>query len=140
MRKITPAQNRKIHVLASRLGMDDDLLHEFVEMLTKKEHISGLSITEAIRVIDSLEGNLNYTAGSCVTERQKNYIFFLMKKLEWTDDSGEPEIKRLNGFVKKQYGIDSYQFMDRKIASKVIEFLKDMTTRKETKNMVPESI
>ena len=34
MRKITAAQNRKIHMLASQLGMDDDLLHEFVGMVT----------------------------------------------------------------------------------------------------------
>ena len=62
MRKITAAQNRKIHMLASQLGMDDDLLHEFVGMVTKKEHISGLTITEAIRVIDGLTGKREYSS------------------------------------------------------------------------------
>lgn len=60
MRKITTAQNRKIHMLASQLGMDDDLLHEFVEMLTGKTHISGLTVMDAVKVIDGLEGKKNY--------------------------------------------------------------------------------
>ena len=129
MRKITTAQNRKIHMLAAQLGMDDDLLHEFVGMLTEKQHISSLSCMEAVKVIDSLEGKKSYAAGSHVTDRQKSYIFSLMKQTGWTDKEGEPDVKRLDGFVRKQYGIDSYRFMDRKIASNVIEFLKEMKDR-----------
>lgn len=133
MRKITAAQNRKIHMLAAQLGMDDDLLHEFVEMLSNKKHISSLSITEAVKVIDGLEGKKSYAAGSHMSERQKSYIFFLMKQIGWTDEKGEPALERLDGFVKKQYGIDSHHFMDRKTASKVIEFMKEMTVRPKKK-------
>ncbi len=129
MRKITAAQNRKIHMLASQLGMDDDLLHEFVGMFTEKEHISSLTITEAIKVIDALTGKREYASGSHMTDRQKGYIFFLMMKAGWTDDNGDLALKRLDGFVKKQYGIDSYMFLDRKTASDVIEFLKDWNKR-----------
>ncbi|MCX4341412.1 MAG: regulatory protein GemA [Lachnospiraceae bacterium] len=135
MRKITAAQNRKIHMLASQLGMDDDLLHEFVGMLTGKMHISGLSISEAVKVIDGLDGKREYASGSHMSTRQENYIFFLMKQTGWVNDAGEPEIKRLDGFVKKQYGIDSYRFLDRRTASKVIEFLKDMAKRPEKERM-----
>ncbi len=131
MRKITTAQNRKIHMLASQLGMDDDLLHEFVEMLTDKKHISALSIAEAVKVIDGLDGKKNYEGGSCMTKRQKSYLFFLMKQIGWTDEKGEPALERLDGFVKKQYGIDSHHFMDRKTASKVIEFMKNMAARQK---------
>lgn len=131
MRKITAAQNRKIHMLASQLGMDDDLLHEFVGMVTKKEHISSLTITEAIRVIDGLTGKREYASGSHMTDRQKSYIFFLMKQAGWTNESGDPELKRLNGFIKKKYGVDDYQWMSVTIASKVIEFLKDLAERPE---------
>lgn len=132
MRKITAAQNRKIHMLASQLGMDDDLLHEFVGMVTKKEHISGLTVSEAVKVIDGLAGKRDYASGSHMTGRQKSYIFFLMKQAGWTDDNGEPELKRLDGFVRKQYGIDSHRFLDRKTASGVIEFLKDWKKRQKT--------
>lgn len=131
MKKITAAQNRKIHMLANSLGMDDDLLHEFVEMLTEKKHIRDMTVTDAMRVIDSLEGKKSYTDGSYMTDRQRSYIFFLMKNIGWTNESDEPDIKRLDGFVKKQYGLDSHRFMDRKIASKVIEFLKDMESRQK---------
>lgn len=129
MRKITAAQNRKIHMLASQLGMDDDLLHGFVEGLTKKKHISSLTVMEAVKVIDGMEGKKNYAGGSHMSERQKRYIFFLMKQAGWTDSAGEPDLKRLDGFVKKQYGIDSHRSMDRKTASDVIEFLKDLGKR-----------
>ncbi len=131
MRKITAAQNRKIHMLASQLGMDDDLLHEFVDMLTEKKHISNLSIMEAVKVIDSLEGKKSYEGGSHVSERQKSYIFCLMGLIGWTDEEGNPDLRRLDGFVRKQYGIDSHRFMDRKTASNVIEFLKEMLARQK---------
>lgn len=134
MRKITAAQNRKIHMLASQLGMDDDLLHEFVEMLTGKRHISGLTVMDAVKVIDGLEGKKNYAGGSHMSERQRRYILFLMKQIGWTDDAGEPDLKRLDGFVKKQYGVDSYRFLDRKTASNVIEFMKELGKRPEKGN------
>lgn len=138
MRKITAAQNRKIHMLASQLGMDDDLLHEYVEMLTDKKHISLLSITEAVKVIDGLDGKKNYAAGSHMTQRQKSYIYFLTVRIGWTDDAGDIDLKRLDGFVKKQYGIDSHHFLDRKNASKLIEFLKEMDKRPGKGNRVQE--
>ena len=137
MRKITAAQNRKIHMLASQLGMDDDLLHEFVGMVTNKEHISGLTITEAIRVIDGLTGKREYASGSHMTDRQKSYIFFLMKQAGWTNESGDPELKRLDGFVQKQYGIDSHRFLDRKTASGVNEFLMDGNKRQKKEAKEP---
>lgn len=138
MRKITAAQNRKIHMAAAQLGMDDDLLHEFVEMLTEKRHISALSLMEAVKVIDALEGKKNYESGSHMTERQKSYIFFLMTRIGWTDDAGDIDLKRLDGFVKKQYGIDSHRFLGRKNASKVIEFLKELEKRPGKGNRVQE--
>ena len=131
MRKITAAQNRKIHMQAAQLGMDDDLLHEFICMLTEKQHISSLTVTEAAKVIDSFEGKKSYAAGSHATDRQKAYIFFLMRQNGWADAEGEPDIRRLDGLVRKQYGIDSHRFMDRKTASNVIEFLKEMKDRQE---------
>lgn len=131
MRKITAAQNRKIHMAASQLGMDDDLLHEFVEMITGKKHVSSLSVMEAVKVIDGLEGKKGYEGGSHMSRRQKSYIFFLMKECGWADEKGGPDLSRLDGFIRKQYGIDSHQFMDRKIASKVIEFLKELLARQK---------
>ena len=129
MRKITQAQQRKIHALARELGMDDDLLHGYVSMVTGKDSLKELSIMEAVRAIDGLEAKKGYAAGDRISRRQEYYIFLLMKRLGWTDENGEPDKKRLNGFVRKQYGIDDYRWTTRGIASKVIEALKALTER-----------
>lgn len=131
MRKITQAQQRKIHVTAGELGMDDDLLHEYVYMMTEKESLKSLTINEAVRVIDGLEGKKGYAAGDRISCRQESYIFILLKKIKWTDQEGNPDKKRLNGFIKKQYGIDDYRWMTRSIASKVIEALKAFDDRQK---------
>lgn len=131
MKKITQGQMKKIHVLSKEIGMDDDLLHEYVFMLTEKESLRKLSLDEAVRVIDGMLGKKGYARGDRISSRQESYIFILVTKLGWTDGEGKPDKKRLNGFVKKQYGIDDYRWMTRGIASKVIEALKSLSERKQ---------
>ena len=129
MAKISAAQQRKIHVIARELGMDDDLLHEYVEMLTDKTSLKELSVIEAVKVIDGLEGKKGYANGDRASYRQSSYIRILMQQLGWIDENGEPDKKRLDGFVRKQYGIDDSRWMTRKVASKVIEALKSLVDR-----------
>lgn len=131
MAKISAAQQRKIHVTARELGMDDDLLHECVSMLTGRESLKELSMAEAIKVIDALEGKKGYESGDRASYRQNAYIKILMKKLGWVDENGEPDKKRLDGFVRKQYGIDDSRWMTRKVACRVIEGLKALESRQE---------
>ena len=130
MRRITQAQQRKIHAMARELGMDDDLLHSYVSMMAQKDSLKALSLTEAIKVIDGMEAKKGYAAGDRISRRQEQYLFILRKKLGWTDAQGNPDKKRLDGFVKKQYGIDDYRWITRSAASKVIEALKVLTGRK----------
>lgn len=129
MRKITQAQHRKLHALARELGMDNDLLHEYIFMLTEKGSLKDLSVGEAGRVIDGMEGRKKYEKGDRVSCRQEHFIFILMGKLKWVTDKGEPDIRRLNGFVKKQYGIEDYRQMTRGTACKVIEAFKTLQER-----------
>ena len=129
MKKITQGQMKKIHALAKETGMDNDLLHEYVFMLTEKESLKELDLNEAGRVIDGMEGRKGYERGDRVSGRQEHFIFILMRKLGWVTDKGEPDIKRLNGFVKKQYGIEDYRWMTRGLASKVIEAFKSLIER-----------
>lgn len=131
MAKISAAQQRKIHVTATELGMDDDLLHEYVAMLTQKESLRELSMIEAIKVIDGLEGKKGYANGDRASYRQNTYIQILMKQLGWVDEDGEPDKKRLDGWVRKQCGLDDSRWMTRKIASKVIEGLKALESRQK---------
>lgn len=132
MNKVTTAQQRKIHVLARELGMDDDLLHEYVSLLTEKQSLKELTVMEAVKVIDALEGKKGYAAGDRISWRQERYIECLMVQLGWVLEDGKPDKKRLDGFVKKQYGMDDSRWMTKKIASHVIEGLKSLATRKRS--------
>lgn len=131
MNKITAAQQRKIHVTARELGMDDDLLHEYVNMVTGQDSLKSLTVMEAVKVIDGLEGKKGYAAGDRASWRQTAYINSLMRQLGWTGPDGDPDKKRLDGFVKKQYGLEDSRWMTRKVASRVIEGLKALADRKK---------
>ena len=52
--RATPAQIRKIYVLAKETGMDSDLLHLYVSSTVKKDSLSRLTVTDAVKVIDGL--------------------------------------------------------------------------------------
>ncbi|MCM1192696.1 MAG: regulatory protein GemA [Acetatifactor muris] len=129
-KKITQGQMKKIHALAKEIGMDDDLLHEYVFLLAEKDSLKELSLADAARVIDGMTGKKGYARGDRISYRQEMYIFSLMKKMGWTDKEGNPDIKRLNGFIKKQYGIEDYRWTTRGIASRVIEAFKELAARK----------
>lgn len=130
-KKITPSQMKKIHVLAKEAGMDDDLLHEYVYLLTEKDSIRELSLNDAARVIDGMVGKKGYAQGDRISYRQESFIFALMKKMGWTDNKGNPDKRRLNGFIKKQYGVEDYRWLTRGLASKVIEAFKELAARGE---------
>ncbi len=128
-KKITPGQMKKIHALAKETGMDDDLLHGYVHMLTEKDSLKDLTVSDAMRVIDGMVGKKGYAQGDRISYRQEAFIFTLMKKMGWTDSEGNPDKKRLNGFIKKQYGIEDYRWLTKGLASKVIEAFKKLAAR-----------
>lgn len=130
---ITVNQIRKIYALAAERGMDSDLLHEHVQMLTEKESIHNLTVSEGIKVIDSLMGKPGESKGQAkASYKQMKYIYGLMKKLGWVTASGSPDTDRLDRFLQSPrvgINIGSYHWLDRVKASKVIEALKDMAER-----------
>lgn len=129
MTPITTSQMRKIYVTAKERGMDSDLLHIHIQMLTGKESLKQLTISEAVKVIDSLEGKA--VSERKMTDKQFWYIQVLMRELGWTDEEGKPDFKRLDGFCSKYYRIDHYKWLTPSVASKVIEGLKSMQKNKE---------
>ncbi|MBP3487302.1 MAG: regulatory protein GemA [Roseburia sp.] len=129
MAPITTSQMRKIYVTAKERGMDSDLLHIHIQMLTGKESLKQLTISEAVKVIDSLEGKV--VSDRKMTDKQFWYIQALMRELGWTDEEGKPDFKRLDGFCSKYYRIDHYKWLTPSVASKVIEGLKNMQKNKE---------
>ncbi len=116
MNKASAAQLRKIYALAREKGVDNDNLHSLLYSICKKEHLSEITITEAIKLIDSLEGNKNPYR---VTPKQLHFIQELAKDFGWDE-------KRLAGFVKKVGGVDNINWLTKKQASAVIEGMKKL--------------
>lgn len=133
MKRITSAQIRKLHAISRERGIDDDLLHEHIRMLTDKDSMKDLTCNEAILVIDSLEGK----AASCkdpASYKQIAYIRGLLKELRWVDSFGEPDMERLNGMCRKYAKVDHYKWLDKGGASNIIEALKNMLRKQAEKN------
>lgn len=134
---VTCAQIRKIHVLAKERGMDNDLLHEHMEMLVGKVSIRELTKKDAIVLIDSLEGK----AGSRdvkdrATHKQMHFIFGLMKEMGWTTGDGKPDLERLNRFLRSDkagFNLEDYRWLNVGMASDLIEAFKSMLAREQEK-------
>lgn len=136
MNKASGAQKAKINILAQQLGMDYELLHEYLFNLTGKRSIRELSIMEAVRVIDALSGReerCEYPAREHLSRKQKKYMEDLAIRLGMKEEDGSLNEKRLSGFCREMCHVESYTWLSRSQACKVIEGLKAMIGRmKET--------
>lgn len=134
---VTYGQIKKIHVLAKERGMDNDLLHEHMEMLLHRSSIKELTKREAAMLIDSLEGKAA-SGQDHATGRQMQYIFGLMKELGWMTEEGKPDIDRLNRFLQSEkagFCLSDYRWLKKGTASDLIEALKAMAARKREKEV-----
>lgn len=68
MQPITTSQMRKIYAAAREHGLDNDLLHIHLQTVTGKESLKELTMSEAIKLIDSLEGKKGRTGSMQMTE------------------------------------------------------------------------
>ena len=128
--RATPAQLRKIYVLARETGMDSDLLHLYVSSTVKKDSLSRLTVTDAVKVIDGLSGKKK-SREEHATKKQEWKIKDLAKKLGWLDKDGEADEGRLNGFLSERMGVLNYRWLSKKEASNAIEAFKSMLERQE---------
>lgn len=128
MHGITQAQLRKIYALSRERGIDSETLHAHVNALTKKASLKSLTIAEAVKVIDSLEGKAATTPGM-MTAAQERYIMGMMKDMGWTDENGLPDMNRLQGFVRERFKVEHVKWLTSSKASQVIEAFKAMKAR-----------
>ncbi len=133
MKNITEAQKRKIYAVSKEYGIDNELLHIIVKNISGKDSIKQLSIMEAVKVIDRIQGNYQSVnpKKEHMTYKQEAYIKGLAKDLEWIDEDGLPDERRINGFCKKYYGIDNWKWLTRSLASKIIEGMKMLIQRND---------
>ena len=138
-RAVTYSQIKKIHALANERGMDNDLLHEHMEMLVHKLSIKNLTKREAVILIDSLEGQTGSLIGKVrATSRQMHFIYGLMKELGWVTGEGKPDLARLNRFLQSDesgFKLSDHRLLNIGMASDLIEALKAMTARKREKEV-----
>lgn len=135
---VTYAQIKKIHVLAKERGMDNDLLHEHMEMLVGKGSIRDLTKKDAGALIDSLEGKGSRNVKDRATPKQMHFIFGLMKEMGWTTDDGKPDLDRLNRFLRSDkagFSLDDYRWLNVGMASNLIEAFKSMLAREQEKTV-----
>ena len=133
--KVTPAQMRKIYALSRERNLDSDMLHSHIFALTGKDSIKELSISEAIKIIDSLEGHKTNTPGM-MTERQLKLIKGLAKDIGWTDEKGRVDMDRLSGFITERFNIAHINWVNSRTAGQIIEALKAMKNRKKKEETV----
>ena len=115
---MTEKQRKLLFVLAKQRGMDNELLHSYVETQTGKQSITEVTTQEAKILIDGLQEK-KQTAKGYITEKQLKYVKGLCQCLSW-------EEKALRQFIEKQYGISNVNWLTSKQAAKLIEGLKSI--------------
>lgn len=133
---ISAGQMRMIRVLASRNGMDDDLLHEFIYAQARVKSLRSLTMAQAISVIDKLNGKGGKSG--MMTHKQEAYIKALAKKLGWVTEEKEADMERIAGFVRERFQVDNMSWLTSGKASKVIEALKSMSEREKKHESIQE--
>ena len=109
---MTEKQRKLLFVLAKQRGMDNELLHSYVETQTGKQSITEVTTQEAKTLIDGLQEK-KQTAKGYITEKQLKYVKGLCQCLSW-------EEKALRQFIEKQYGISNVNWLTSKQAAKLI--------------------
>lgn len=114
-------QLRMIYGLAKKACMDSDTLHTVVDRLCKRDSLSKLTSLEANRVIEYLRRHLGEVdeAPGMATERQREYIRGLERKMGWADNP-----LRLRNYLRAQYKVADVRFLTQRQASAVIDSLK----------------
>ncbi len=115
---MTEKQRKLLFVLAKQRGMDNELLHSYVETQTGKQSITEVTTQEAKTLIDGLQKK-KQTVKGYITEKQLKYVKGLCQCLSW-------EEKALRQFIEKQYGISNVNWLTSKQAAKLIEGLKNI--------------
>lgn len=117
------------------LALDDDTLYSIIYRETGKESMKKLSQKEINQVCyalsalkDSIKGKSDRTdtGGNKLTKAKRKKIYQLTGELGWNDNNA-----RINGFVKKMFGVERLEWLNNEQCSKLIEALKKMVEREK---------
>ena len=132
-----PASLRTLWAIAKspELGMSDDDLHALVYRETGKDSMKKLTqgeVTDLARVLQNMKDSAHTfvadkrtdTGGDPRTIEQRRKIYQLCGELGWNDDN-----RRINGFVKRMFGVERVEWLTQAQCYKLIEALKKMAAR-----------
>lgn len=135
----TNGQLRTIWGLAKGCNLDADTLHVVVEGAVGVSSLKQLTkgqANEVIRLLKAEQKRQRQTRRqnkqrlgketTHITPDQARYMKQLKHKLGWTED-------RLNGFIKRQTGIERWEWLPPARAVGVIQALKEMAEREARK-------
>jgi phage gp16-like protein len=123
---------QKINVLGrTKLGMDNEMLHDFVYTLTKKKSIKELTVKESNLVISTM---LKEILPGQSKAKGKNIIWLItdeqMCKIETLGGEMAWDLEQMNKFAQRQYRKNVNQLTSRQ-AQSLIEALKIILSKKE---------
>ncbi len=123
---------RKIWALSKEVGMDETALRSIAERITGQSKLSGLSKTQAHAVIDAIHETARRPRITQrefrITDSQRRKIDHLVRELGWADDPDH-----LRKFILKYYKIDHIDWLTTQLASNLIESLKHVLARQQSK-------
>lgn len=126
---VTRAQLAKIWACGRReLGLTDAEIRELVWLVAGRESLRDLTRWEAAEVIDEMEKRLNRLPPK-LSSRQLWQIRRFERALGWHEDPS-----RLRGFLRKFAGVEGPHWLDYERAGKVIEALKSMAARRNSRD------
>lgn len=136
-----PASIRTLWAIAKspELGLSDDDLHAVVYRETRKESTKQLTqgeINTLARVLQNMKDGVNRDTrrkrtdegGDPRTVNLRHKIYALCDALGWNDDH-----RRINGFVKRMFGVDRVEWLTLGQCGKVVEALKAILEREQRK-------
>lgn len=120
---------KKIWATSKRIGMEKEDVYAVLKRETGKESMRDCSQKELERVylsLQSIQGFDNFR-GNRATKRQLWKIKQLEQQLGWQD---EPQ--RLQGFLKKFYQVEHFEWLTSEQAWRCIESLKKLLEKEGT--------
>lgn len=127
---ITPAQMRKIWVVAKERGLGQEDIRQMAKVISGMDSVSQLTKAEAIQLIDRLEGRRPFIKkqeyGNMATAKQLWKINELTAALGWNDNP-----KRLEAFMLKYAGVAKAAWLTKRKAIGLIDGLKKIIERRD---------
>lgn len=116
------------------LQLSEDELYIIISRETKKDSMRKLTqgeVNNICRVLLNMKDSVakkeqrrTDTHGNAQTETMRKKVYILTGELGWNNDNS-----RINGFVKRMFGVDYIGWLTPEQCTKLIEILKKMIAR-----------